>query len=370
MVDKKVGSKIKFYIYASSSGSKKRSDGLSWAAQDKRSISASYNNIGNVYSKQGNYPEALKKYFASLKIKEEIKDKPGIARTLGNIGDVYYVEGNYPEALKNISASLKIMEEIGYKQGIAQCFYHIGIVHIKLQKLRIAEDYLNKGLKLSKEINSKDDIKASYRDLALLDSIKGNWKEAYQHHKLFIIYRDSIDNEETKKKTIESSMTYKFETQEAATKSKQDKKDAVAAEEKQKEKVIKYSISVGLFLVLLLAIFIFRGYRLKQKANIIITQQKAEVEKQKVLVEEKNKIVEEKHKEITDSINYAERIQHSFLASKELLTENLNEHFVLFQPKDVVSGDFYWASKLSNGNFALVTADSTGHGVPGAIMSI
>ncbi|MBK9192714.1 MAG: SpoIIE family protein phosphatase [Crocinitomicaceae bacterium] len=80
--------------------------------------------------------------------------------------------------------------------------------------------------------------------------------------------------------------------------------------------------------------------------------------------------IEEKHKEITDSINYAERIQRSFLATKSLLDENLKEYFVLFQPKDVVSGDFYWATKLQNNQFALVTADSTGHGVPGAIMSI
>jgi ligand-binding sensor domain-containing protein/serine phosphatase RsbU (regulator of sigma subunit) len=80
--------------------------------------------------------------------------------------------------------------------------------------------------------------------------------------------------------------------------------------------------------------------------------------------------VEEVHKEITDSINYAERIQRSFLATDELLSQNLNDYFVFFQPKDVVSGDFYWAEKLSNGTFAMVNADSTGHGVPGAIMSI
>ena len=81
-------------------------------------------------------------------------------------------------------------------------------------------------------------------------------------------------------------------------------------------------------------------------------------------------IVEEKHKEITDSINYAERIQRSFLATKDLLDQNLKDHFVFFKPKDVVSGDFYFAEKLTNNNFLLATADSTGHGVPGAIMSL
>jgi serine phosphatase RsbU (regulator of sigma subunit) len=102
---------------------------------------------------------------------------------------------------------------------------------------------------------------------------------------------------------------------------------------------------------------------MKQKANLKLEAFNNEISHQR-------DIIEEKHKEITDSINYAERIQRSFLATKDLLDTNLKDYFVFFQPKDVVSGDFYWASELSNGNFALVTADSTGHGVPGAIMSI
>lgn len=101
----------------------------------------------------------------------------------------------------------------------------------------------------------------------------------------------------------------------------------------------------------------------KEKLEKTVEERTAEVVEQKHLIEEK-------HKEITDSINYAERIQRSFLATKELLDDNLKDYFVFFKPKDVVSGDFYWASKLNNGNFALVTADSTGHGVPGAIMSL
>jgi serine phosphatase RsbU (regulator of sigma subunit) len=102
----------------------------------------------------------------------------------------------------------------------------------------------------------------------------------------------------------------------------------------------------------------------------IIILQKIAVEQQKSEVDKQKQIIEVKHREITDSINYAERIQRSLLASKSVLEENLTEHFVFFQPKDIVSGDFYWANKLSNGQFALLTADSTGHGVPGAIMSI
>ena len=100
-----------------------------------------------------------------------------------------------------------------------------------------------------------------------------------------------------------------------------------------------------------------------ENATSDLLKKNQEISKQK-------EIVEEAHKEITDSINYAERIQRSFLATSELLDQNLNEYFVYFQPKEVVSGDFYWAGKLANGNFSIVNADSTGHGVPGAIMSI
>jgi ligand-binding sensor domain-containing protein len=106
------------------------------------------------------------------------------------------------------------------------------------------------------------------------------------------------------------------------------------------------------------------------KATVVIREEKEKVELANKAISKQKKIVEEKHKEITDSINYAERIQRSFLASTDVLKENLKEYFIFFQPKEAVSGDFYWAIKLRNGNFALVTADSTGHGVPGAIMSI
>jgi serine phosphatase RsbU (regulator of sigma subunit) len=89
---------------------------------------------------------------------------------------------------------------------------------------------------------------------------------------------------------------------------------------------------------------------------------------QKAILEQKH-IIEEKQKEILDSIAYAKRIQFSLLASQNLLKANLPDHFVLFKPKDVVSGDFYWATPTPEG-FVYITADCTGHGVPGAFMSL
>ena len=117
----------------------------------------------------------------------------------------------------------------------------------------------------------------------------------------------------------------------------------------------------------------------------VIKKQKTVIEVKEKETQEQKHIIEEKHKEITDSINYAERIQRSFLATQSHLDINLNtgiaqaslvegvnesNYFILFRPKDVVSGDFYWSATLNNGDFAFATADSTGHGVPGAIMSL
>jgi len=120
------------------------------------------------------------------------------------------------------------------------------------------------------------------------------------------------------------------------------------------------------FLLLLFLLYRWRTASLRKRQEEleqIVAERTSEVVQQK-------EIIEEKHKEITDSINYAERIQRSFLATRDILDTNLKDYFVFFKPKDVVSGDFYWAGKLNDDNFALMVADSTGHGVPGAIMSI
>jgi len=121
-------------------------------------------------------------------------------------------------------------------------------------------------------------------------------------------------------------------------------------------------------MAILAVIFIVWRYSRLLRARASLLKRKV-LEATNEIKEQKN-LIEEKHKEIRDSINYAERIQRSLLASEEQLLANFKEHFIFFRPKDVVSGDFYWATTLSNGNFVLVTADSTGHGVPGAIMSI
>ncbi|MBL7896340.1 MAG: SpoIIE family protein phosphatase [Bacteroidia bacterium] len=110
----------------------------------------------------------------------------------------------------------------------------------------------------------------------------------------------------------------------------------------------------------------YRNRQLKYRQK----QLEMKIDEATLEIKQQKSLIEEKHKEITDSINYASRIQKSFLATEEHLKTYLKEYFIFFKPKDIVSGDFYWSATLPNGNFVFVTADSTGHGVPGAIMSL
>ncbi len=285
--------------------------------KDKKGIAYSYNGIGIIYNNQRNYPEALKNHFAALKIREEIKDKKGIAYSYGNIGVNYMNQGNYPEALKNYFASLKINEELKDKNGIAGVLVNLGQSYAMLNKTKEAKNYLDKALQLSKEISNKNYIKSCYGNLTSLDSLMGNYKAAFEYQKLYIIYSDSLNNEETKKKSLQSSMQYEFDKKEITAKAEQNKLDAINAEEKKKQRIVIYAVAGLLLLVGVFAVFMFNRFRITQK-------QKAVIEEQKVMVDKAYEELHEKNKEVMDSIHYAKRIQTALITSEKYITNSLN----------------------------------------------
>ena len=143
----------------------------------------------------------------------------------------------------------------------------------------------------------------------------------------------------------------------------------------EKQKLILYFVILALFLVSILGYYIYRSYKIKKEANIkleeknrTISAQKDEIEKQKDLAEAQRDQIAYQKKHITDSIMYAKRIQTALIPSLELFSDKL-EHFVLYKPLAIVSGDFYWVSRQGNLQ-VIIAADCTGHGVPGAFMSM
>jgi serine phosphatase RsbU (regulator of sigma subunit) len=143
----------------------------------------------------------------------------------------------------------------------------------------------------------------------------------------------------------------------------------------EKQKLILYFVILALLLVSFLGYYIYRGYKIKKEANIrleeknrIISMQKDEIEQQRDLAEAQRDQIAYQKKHITDSIMYAKRIQTAIIPSLELFSDKL-EHFVLYKPLAIVSGDFYWVSSQGNKQI-IISADCTGHGVPGAFMSM
>lgn len=328
---------------------------------DMRGVAISYIGIGNIYYRQANYSEALKNYDASLKIREKIGDKRGIAESIMGVGNIYYEQKNYDEALKNYLGCLRIMEQINYKNGINNAYIGIGNIYIMLNKPKEAAKWLDVGLKQSKEMGNKNSILHCYKSLADIDSVLGNWKSAYENYKLYKLYNDSLFNEKSNKQITEMSIKYETEKKEEQIQLLEKDKEVRNAENKR-QKLVIYSVSGGLVLLFILSGVIFIALQNNRKKNKIITEQKQEVEKAK-------HIIEERHKEQTDSINYAKRLQEAILPPTALLKKELPECFVIYQPKDIVAGDFYWMEKIDTIIF-IAAADCTGHGVPGAMVSV
>ncbi|MDO8998144.1 MAG: tetratricopeptide repeat protein [Bacteroidota bacterium] len=344
---------------------------------DKRGISNQLGNLGICYMQVGDsakkkknkilanlkYNQALEYYFKALKTDEELKDAYGMGCVYGNIALLYKAQDFNDKALEYYLKSIECFEKTDIPQMAAQANGNLGSFYTELKKYDLAEKYIEKSLNIAKKIGAFIEIKFAHQYFYNLFEKTNRPAKALEHYKLFKEYEDSLFNIENTKASIEQEMKFGFEKKTAADSIKVvAEKEIVAAQLKQ-EKTQRYALYIGLFLVVVFALFIFNRFKVTQRQKAIIELKEKETHFQK-------EIIQEKHKEITDSINYAERIQKSFLATKELLDENLNEYFILFKPKDVVSGDFYWGSILLNGNFAFVTADSTGHGVPGAIMSL
>ena len=234
---------------------------------DKRGVANCYNNIGIIHRDQRNYPEALNNSFASLKIKEEIGDKKGIGNTYNNIGNIYILQGNYPEGLKYLFTSLTIREEIKDKNGISWGFRDIGAVKLKMHMAHEAKDWLHKALQLGKEIESISLMQQTYEELAAADSALGNFKGAYENHKLFILYRDSIDNTANTEKIVTLQMNYDFSKKQDSLNEVQAKKDLVAQKELNKQILVRNGFIGGsiLFLLLAVAAIIFFIDRMKHK---------------------------------------------------------------------------------------------------------
>ncbi len=371
--------------------------------KDEKGTSFSFGNIGLIYSKQNNHKMALNYFFKALKIDLKYKDTIGIAYDYKSIGVEFYNMDNFYKSkeyieralkfglnlklndkelsniynnLANIEAelnnfqgslmyykkSLLMNNEMNDKLGISITEANIGALLIDLKKYAEAESHLQISLAIANEINNHGIQISVYELLMQLSEKTGDFTKAYKYSKQFKQLSDESAKTNNFEKLNELGIKYETDKKEKEINLLNKDKDLKTIEIAHQKSVRNYFVGLA-FIILVSAFFIFRLYKNKQKDNVLLKEQKTEIEIQK--------------KSITDSINYAYRIQKSILPSQEHFYEILPQSFVFNKPKDIVSGDFYWLHETSpfkyssvNSKVLLAMADCTGHGVPGAFMSM
>lgn len=329
---------------------------------NKKDIAANFTNLSIIYLELNNFELALKNENEALALNVEIAFKSGIAKNYRNIGNIYFNQKQYDAALKNFYAALTLDNELQDIDGKVVSNFNIAETLIQQKKYKEARLILNKSLGVCFESANKLRIKEHYAALSKLDSLEGVWKGAYINSHFYHLYKDSLINEVNTKKLVQSQMQYEFDKKQAASKIEQATKDAIASQEKKRQRLITLSVGVGFILVLIFSVVLLNRFRVTLRQKKIIEFQKQRVEQQKEVIEEKNK-------QVTDSIKYAKRIQTAVLPPIGVFKNRLPHSFIFYLPKDIVAGDFYWQEKI-NDTILFAACDCTGHGVPGAMVSV
>ena len=388
-------------------------------------IGMCFNSIANIYMNLEKFDFALEYYKKNLYLQEKIGNTLEIANTCLNLGSFFqdYTRNKSPKPHSNVDSmfyyynkALTLFKKLQNPIKIIQAYANLGTAYNSVKNYKKAKEYFDiayneaiaynaiidianiehgYGLMYQGQGNYKEAkkyflkafprIKAAnlrekelmwYKDMAINADSLGEYKQAVMYLNKFIGLADTIREQESQKTINQLTMRYSSELKDqeiAAAKERQ-----ILMQEKNDEMQKRlYFIIVGLIFIGGLLILVFYSFMQKRKANALlvsrneeILQQKEEIEVQRNQVLSQKNIIEEQQHNILDSIHYACRIQEAILPQNDTIEELFHENlFVLFKPRDIVSGDFYWLGKKGKKKI-VVAADCTGHGVPGAFMSM
>jgi len=389
-----------------------------------------YGRLGNFYLYQNYYNEAEENYKKAITAFQKAKNLKGIIIATQNLGVIEKRRKNYSKAIDYYNQALKSYESIGYEIGEGQCLANIGNIHTENKEYRLAYSHLLEALKLFKKNRQVYDEVVCYSEIVelfqnqndyskaiefalkakdLLDSLPendqtrllvlsqlnriyknmGNIDLAYQYLSNYQQLNDSLYKSKLNDKIESLKIQYEVEQKDKNLKLLTLENELKDAKIKRKSIFqIFYLVTIGLSLLVIISLYVL--FRIKITANnelvlrnSKILQQKEEIEAQweeieaqrddleiqrGLAINQRDEIIRQK-KNITDSIAYAEHIQTAMLPNENEVIEVIPNSFVFFKPLDIVSGDFYWVNK-SNGQSLIAVADCTGHGVPGAFMSV
>ncbi len=392
---------------------------------DKKEATRYLNDLAATYWENKNYSRAIELYQRSIKLNSEVNNESGISAIYSNLGMIYADQKDYPSSYEYFKKSIELRKKLKEKSLLITTHINISVVLNNLKRFDESSQNLQEALTLALELKDKQLIRSCYGLLSETYEKAGNSVEMLKYFKLYSTFTDMVETESTEKNMellremqLKNQLTEAekknqelellFKSRELYEKEKEitgidtsyrsllkkytrnelilqiaqkDRKikglDLVREQEKLKQNTIILTIVViALILICLFLIFIYREYRHKKKSNVLLRQQNEAInQQQQKILDQKNEIetslneISKKNNDITSSINYAKIIQQALLTDTETIRRIIPNSFVFFQPKDIVSGDFYLFKKIGNKTI-FAAADCTGHGVPGAFVSM
>lgn len=321
---------------------------------DKQGLVRCYANMATLAEQRELIPLALQNNKKALELAIELGSVYGQALIMNNMGNNYSALGQRDKSLELYKKALVLREKMGDYGGIASSANNIAQFLAEDKDYKDALKYAAKAEAAADSLNDNRAREHIYINYALMYEEMGRYKEALDYSWKLMDVKDSLLSEESNAQLEE--MNAKYETVE------KEKQLAIKESEIQMSNVLleqesmkKVGFASGFALMLIMVVIVFNSYRQKRKDNQLISFQKMQVE--------------EKNREITDSIEYARRLQSAILPPQKLVKEYFDNSFILYRPKDIVAGDFYWMETAKE-TVMFAVADCTGHGVPGAMVSV
>lgn len=335
------------------------------------------------------YKEAEKELIAAMDISVAKKDSAWIGILSGNFSQLYEANKEYDKALKYLETDLRLSKKNMERQSLAYVYSSFADIYFKKKNYAKAKIYYD-----SCRIESTYDkyrkqkttlhtpLQRAYNGLARIFAAQNDFAQAYKYKSWASAVKDTIQRKRLRSKINQVQSAYNLDKKKKEvlllTKEKALNKATI-----QRQNLLNIATGVGLVVMLLFAVFLYRNNQERKKKNYLLEsqqqeivtqneelhQQQEEILAQQEFVEQQNRELTRTNVQIKNSISAAKLIQEAILPYQTQLTDLLRDYFIIYRPKDVVSGDFFWLNKINKKTF-LIAADCTGHGVPGAFMSL
>lgn len=349
---------------------------LSKDAGDELGEASALNNLANVYSDIGENEKSVEFLLKALAMHQRLGDNYSIAADLNNLGSTYMEMGSnldtiniskenklkvreyYDKSLSYLSQSFEIRKKIGDNKGMVSCLTNIGNIWYNENDPDKAIEYYQQAFVIAEKIGIGETELSILYNISEAYRVKNLYDSAFVYARKYSDLNDSVFHRNLSERISEMQARYGVEKAESETR----------AQQKEKKLITIASVAGGVLLMVIVFFLLNRAIT-RKRINVKLNQQKQEIENKNTALQGANILIESKNKDITDSIQYARRIQEAILPEVEFTATFGDTAFVFYQPKDIVSGDFYWMAQTEE-HLLFAAVDCTGHGVPGAFVSI